>query len=86
MRVSLPKPVKEWIDQQVAVGGFESASEFIQHLVREARWKAGASDVDGKLLEALAAGPARPMTQADWADIRRQGRRRLARGSGRKSA
>jgi antitoxin ParD1/3/4 len=53
MNISLPEPLREFVDEQVARGGFGSASEYVQQLIRHA--KEGA-EAESKLLGALERG------------------------------
>lgn len=75
MNVSLPPPLRTWIDQQVRRSGYGTASEFIRHLVRQA--KARDAEFEDSLIAAMK-GPHAPMTDADWKNIRREGDRRIA--------
>jgi antitoxin ParD1/3/4 len=75
MNVSLPPPLRAWIDQQVRRSGFGTASEFIRHLVRQA--KARDAEFEDSLIAAMK-GPHAPMTDADWKGIEREANRRVA--------
>jgi antitoxin ParD1/3/4 len=79
MNVSLPAALRSWIDEQVTRRGFATASEYIRQVLREERERQARRRIDAALLEGLGSGPASPMTTADWDDIRREGRSRLAR-------
>ena len=35
LNISLPEPMRAYVDQQVAQGGYSTASEYIRQLVRE---------------------------------------------------
>ena len=37
LNVSLPESMRAWVDTQVKVGGYGTASEFIRELLREAK-------------------------------------------------
>ena len=62
MNVSLPEPLKRFVDEKVASGLYGSASEFVREAIREKylreqdREQAKAS-LAGKLLEGLDSGP-----------------------------
>jgi antitoxin ParD1/3/4 len=87
MNLSMPPALKAWVDEQVRAGGFGTASEYVRHLVREARLRQARSTIDAALLEGVRSGASKPMADEDWDDVRREGRRRLAgRGPRRKSA
>jgi antitoxin ParD1/3/4 len=78
MNISLPPALRSWIEQQVVLRGFGTASEYIRQVLREELERETRRRIDAALLEGLASGPATPMTAADWKDIRREGRKRLA--------
>jgi antitoxin ParD1/3/4 len=35
MNVSLPDPMKEWVEAQVATGRYANASDYVRHLIRK---------------------------------------------------
>jgi antitoxin ParD1/3/4 len=86
MNMSIPPQLMQWVERQVEQGGYGTASEFVRHLIRQAKARSFQEGVDEKLLEALDEGSAKPMTRKDWNDIRREGRRRLAREARRRKA
>ena len=77
MNISLPAPMKAWLDRQVDEGQYGSASEYIRHLVRQAQVVSSRESIDEKLREALDGPASTPLTPADWKRIRRQGDRRV---------
>jgi antitoxin ParD1/3/4 len=72
MNISLPGPLKEFVDNQVAAGAYNSASEYIRRLIREDQERRQREEIDQKLLEALDEGVSTPMTPKDWEDVRRE--------------
>jgi antitoxin ParD1/3/4 len=84
MNISLPDEMKAFIEAQAAAKGFGTVSEYMRALVREAQERAARRErVDALLLEGLDSGPATPMTEADWASIRREVRARHEARQGR---
>jgi antitoxin ParD1/3/4 len=79
MNISVPPALKSWVDQQVDAGGFGTASEFIRHLIRDAKARDAARDAIDDALEAGLDSGFSPMHASDWDDIRREGRRRVAK-------
>ena len=68
--ISLPDPLKAFIDAQVAKGSFGSPSEYLQQLVQEARKREAYDDwLEERLLEGLNS-PVSEMTAADWQELR----------------
>ena len=73
MTISLPEPVKEFVDQQVSSGAYPSPEAYICSLV-EADLKQKAQErLESLIIEGLDSGPAIDMTAQDWEDIRREG-------------
>lgn len=83
MNISLPIEMKSFVDEQIAKGGYSSASEYVRDLLRDAQKKAAREKLEALLLEGIDSGESRPMTDEDWEDIRREG---LARLSARKKS
>jgi antitoxin ParD1/3/4 len=63
MNISLPESLREFVDQQVARGGFSSASEYVRQLIREADFGGGALL---KLLKAIERGGQIELTDEYW--------------------
>jgi antitoxin ParD1/3/4 len=77
MNISLPPTLKDWVDEQVSRRGFGTASEFVRQVLRDEQQRQLRQRIDAALIEGIESGPSTPMTDADWEDIRRAGRRRL---------
>jgi len=73
MNISLPTPLKSWIEEQVALRGFSTASEFVRDLLRREQAAAAKARVEANLVEALDSGPTRPMDAKAWQRIRSEG-------------
>jgi antitoxin ParD1/3/4 len=39
MNISLPDPMKHFVEEQVNTGAYSSVSEYVRELVREKNWK-----------------------------------------------
>jgi antitoxin ParD1/3/4 len=74
MNISLPTTLRRWIEHQVEIRGFDTASEFVRDMIRREREKTLRVQIDETLCKALQT-PLREMTDDDWDDIRRQGRK-----------
>jgi len=77
INISLPAALRQWIQQQAENRGFETASEFVRDVIRREREKSLRVQIDQILSNAMET-PVSEMTNADWDDIRKQGRK-LAR-------
>jgi len=51
--ISLPETMMEFIDAEVSEGGFDSASDYIRRLVREAQKRKAREELEKLLLEGL---------------------------------
>ena len=57
LNISLPKPLKDFVEQQTALAGYTSASEFIRELIRAARQRrAHEHRLETLLLEGIDSG------------------------------
>lgn len=80
MNISLPDAMKAFVEQEAEKGGFVSVSEYLRSLIRETQSRQAKRDVDEKLREGLASGPAEPMARDDWDDLERRVHLRQERG------
>ena len=71
MNISLPEPLKEFVDGQIAAGRYSSASEYVRELIREDEKRKAEERLEALLLEGLE-GEETAMTSADWKDIRKE--------------
>jgi antitoxin ParD1/3/4 len=70
MNVSLPDPMRDYVDLQVQIGGYGSASEYIRDLIRQDRKRKAQEELETLLLEGLNSGDATAMSERDWQEIR----------------
>jgi antitoxin ParD1/3/4 len=82
MNISLPESMKNFVETEVASGGYSTASEFIRDLLREAQKRKARAKVDALLLEGLQSETSE-LTQADWNELKRRVR---VRGRSRKAS
>jgi len=72
MNVSLPAPLKAFVDEQVRVGAYGSTSDYVRQLIREDREKAAAHTLQALIAEGLASGPSKPADATYWRNKRKQ--------------
>lgn len=84
INISLPAPMRKWVEAQVRDGDFGTTSEYIRHVLRKER-----EGLESALEESLD-GPAVEMNAAEWrrlhAEIRRGATNRKTPKTRRKSA
>lgn len=74
MNVSLPRDLKNWVDEQVVAGGYGTTSEYLRDMLRRARERDVRRKIDAMLVESVESGANIPMDDADFASIRRSAR------------
>jgi antitoxin ParD1/3/4 len=74
MNVSLPPSLKRWVDEQAESQGYQTASEFVRDVLRQASALHLQERIDPMLIEAMESGATIEMNDADWQEIRRTAR------------
>lgn len=69
MNISLPDPLKQFVDGQIAQGRYSSVSEYVRELIRADEKRKAEEHLEAKLLEGLNS-PESALTAADWRAIR----------------
>jgi antitoxin ParD1/3/4 len=77
MNISLPDPLKAFVDGQVAQGRYSSASEYVRELIRADERRQAQEALESALLEGLNS-PEAPLAAEDWTAIRAEAKKRLA--------
>ena len=77
MNISLPDPLKQFVDGQIAQGRYSSASEYVRELIRADEKRKAEDELEAKLLEGLNS-PEAGLTAADWKGIRTEALAKLA--------
>ena len=71
MNISLPEPLKQFVDGQISLGRYSSASEYVRELIRADERRKAAEQLEAKLLEGLNSAES-ALTVADWSAIRNE--------------
>ena len=71
MNISLPEPLKQFVDGQISTGRYSSASEYVRELIRADEKRKAEEELEAKLLEGLNSAESE-LTPADWAAIRKE--------------
>ena len=69
MNISLPEPLKEFVDAQIAAGRYSSASEYVHELIRTDEKRKAEERLETLLLGGLQSAETE-VTPADWSEIR----------------
>lgn len=76
LNVSLPEPLKRFVEAQVATGRYRSASEYVHELIREDEKNKAGERLETLLLEGME-GEESELTGADWKMIRKEALARI---------
>jgi antitoxin ParD1/3/4 len=79
INISLPDPLRAFVEEQVAVGGYSTVSEYFRELVRADQKRKAAERLESLLLEGLDPGQAKPLTKADLNEVKRVVQERIAK-------
>jgi len=86
INISLPDPLRIFVEERVAQGGYGTISEYFRELVRLDQKRKAEERLETLLLEGLDSGPAKPLTKADLAEIKRVVRKRITQKNKKKKA
>ena len=76
MNISLPDPLKDFVDAQITAGRYSSVSEYVRELIRDDEKRKAQERLEAMLLEGVAS-PETALTRQDFADIRKEALSRL---------
>lgn len=76
MNISLPDPMKEYVEEQVSAGHYSSASEYVRELVRADQKRKARDALEQILLDALKSEPLEA-TPEFWAKLREEAEARV---------
>lgn len=76
MNISLPDPLKRFVDGQIAEGRYSSVSEYVRELIRADEKRKAEDRLESLLLEGLSS-PDVELQPGDWADIRKEALSRI---------
>jgi antitoxin ParD1/3/4 len=69
MTISLPESLKHFVDEQARKGHYDTTSDYVLDLIREAQRRAERQDLETKLLAGLQS-PTTEMSADDWSELR----------------
>jgi antitoxin ParD1/3/4 len=78
MNISLPDPMKQYVEQQVTAGAYSSASEYVRELVRADQKRNAKEQLEQVLLNVLDSGEPIDVTPEMVAEVRKTLRARAA--------
>jgi antitoxin ParD1/3/4 len=79
MNISLPDPLKHFVDEEVREGGFSSTSDYVRDLIRQRQRAKAVEHLRQLIAEGFASGSAGEVTEETFAQMRQELRERHAR-------
>lgn len=76
MNISLPDPLKQFVDGQIALGRYSSVSEYVRELIRADEKRKAEEQLEAKLMEGLNSAESE-LSPADWGAIRKEARAKV---------
>jgi antitoxin ParD1/3/4 len=70
MNISLPDPLKQFVDGQIATGRYSSVSEYVRELIRDDEKRKAEERLETLLLEGLNSEETE-LSPGDWSAIRK---------------
>ena len=70
MNIALPEAMKQFVHEQVAQGGYTSASEYVRELIRDAQKRQAQEELEALLIEGLNSGPSVEVDEKFWKELR----------------
>ena len=84
LNISLPQSLKEYVENQVAEGGYSTPSEYLRELLREDQKRRAEERLEALLLEGLQSGEPIPISPEYWEKKRRDLIERHAKKTGKR--
>jgi antitoxin ParD1/3/4 len=78
MNISLPDPMKQYVEEQVSAGAYSSASEYVRELVRADQKRHAKEQLEQILLNAINSGDPIDVTPEMVEEVRQRLRARAA--------
>lgn len=79
MNISLPEPLKQFVDDQIATGRYSSVSEYVRELIRADEKRKAEEHLETLLLEGLR-GEEALFNREEWQAIRREALSQMKKG------
>lgn len=66
LTVSLPKAMKEYVQERVKTGGYGNTSEYVRDLIRAEQKRRAKEELEALILEGINSGPASEVNDKFW--------------------
>jgi len=72
LNISLPQPLKEFVEEQVRQGGYSTPSEYMRSLLRDDQKRRAEEKLEALVLEGLNSGNPIEVTADFWKELREE--------------
>jgi antitoxin ParD1/3/4 len=72
LNISLPQPLKDFVEERVKEGSYSTPSEYVRELLREDQKRQAKEKLEILLLEGLNSGKPTEVNREHWEDKRKQ--------------
>ena len=72
MNISLPDPMKQFVEERVSEGEYSSASEYVRELVRADQKRKAKEELEQTLMDAINSGEPMEVTPEMWEELRQK--------------
>ncbi|MFO0812773.1 MAG: type II toxin-antitoxin system ParD family antitoxin [Gemmatales bacterium] len=79
INISMPKIMKDYVQERVKTGGYGNTSEYVRDLIRAEQKQRAREEFEALVIEGIQSGPATPLTSDDWAQLRERVQKRATR-------
>ncbi|MFT3882950.1 MAG: type II toxin-antitoxin system ParD family antitoxin [Gemmatales bacterium] len=70
LNVSLPKAMKEYVQERVKTGGYGNTSEYVRDLIRAEQKQRAKAELEALIMEGINSGPAHEVNDEFWAGLK----------------
>jgi antitoxin ParD1/3/4 len=76
MQITVPSPLKPFVEEETAQGGFQSADDYVASLIEAELHRKADEHLESQLVEALESGPPIEVNEEFWRDLKAEIRER----------
>ena len=70
MQITVPSPLKPFVEEETAHGGFRTADDYVASLIEAELRRKAEERLEAKLVEALESGPPLEVDERFWPDVK----------------
>jgi antitoxin ParD1/3/4 len=72
MNINLPDSVNTFVEEQVTIGKYPSATEYLVDLIEADRRRAIRAQIEAEIRRGIESGPSTPLDEEEWRSIREE--------------